>query len=294
MKRILLTGKNGQVGWELQRALSVLGEVIAFDSKGLNLAEPSALRSLIQASRPHVIVNAGAYTAVDKAESETAIANSINSKGPSILAEEARRCGAILVHYSTDYVFDGKATTPYLESFSTSPLNAYGQSKLLGEQAIIESSCKHLIFRTSWVYANRGKNFLLTMLNLARTKPSLSIVDDQLGAPTWCRSIAEGTAQVLARVLNTHNNEYWGIYNMTCADQTSWFGFAKAIFETARVFDPTFPTPELKPITTQEYPTPAKRPAYSVLDNHKLQNAFQIALPHWKRALELCLQERFV
>jgi len=293
VKRILLTGKNGQVGWELQRALSVLGEVIAFDSKALNLAEPSAIRSLVQASRPHIIVNAAAYTAVDKAESEPEVVDAVNGKGPEILAEEARRSGATLVHFSTDYVFDGKSSTPYLETSPTAPLSAYGKSKLHGEQAIIDSQCKHLIFRTSWVYANRGKNFMLTMLNLARSKPLLSIVNDQRGAPTWARSIAEGAAQVLSRTLNSHQEESWGIYNLTCSDQTTWFGFASAIFELYRNLDPNFTIPELKAITTKEYPTPAQRPLYSVLDNRKVQNAFHVNLPHWKRALELCLQERF-
>lgn len=292
MKRILLTGKDGQVGWELQRALANLGQLYAFDSEGLNLADPYMVRSVVQSVHPHVIVNAGAYTAVDKAEAEPDIAMSINAKGPAVLAEEAKRCGSILVHYSTDYVFDGQSTVPYSETAIPNPLSAYGRSKLEGEKAIVESRCKHLVFRTSWVYGNRGKNFLLTMLNLARTKPALSIVDDQIGAPTWSRSIAEATAQALIQTIWSKNELVWGIYHMTCAESTSWFGFAKEIFQSAHAMNPDFNIPELTPIPTSGYPAPAKRPLYSVMDNHKIQNNLHISLPSWKKALELCLQDR--
>jgi dTDP-4-dehydrorhamnose reductase len=292
MKRILLIGKNGQVGWELQRTLSCLGEVFAHDSDTLNLADPSMLRAVVQALHPHIIVNAGAYTAVDKAESELDLAMAVNGTGPAILAEEARRWGSILVHYSTDYIFNGEATTPYGENAPVSPLNAYGKSKWAGEQAVRDSKCKHLIFRTSWVYGNRGKNFFLTMLNLAKTKPSLSVVEDQIGAPTWSRSIAEATAQSLLQAIGAKGDELWGTYHMTCGEQTSWFGFAEAIFAAAHEKDTTFKIPELKPIPTSGYPTPAKRPAYSVMDNRKLESAFHLRLPSWKKALELCIQER--
>lgn len=287
MKRILITGKRGQIGWELQRTLSPLAEVYATDYDTLDLKDPSAIRTVIQKVRPHVIVNAGAYTSVDKAETENDLNVAINAKGPAILAEEARRSGAILVHYSTDYIFDGSSTTPYLESASTHPLSAYGSAKLQGEQAIIHSGCKYLIFRTSWIYANRGKNFLLTMLNLASSKPSLSVVNDQIGAPTWARSVAEGTAFALHQVMYTYKEDKWGIYNMTCSGSTTWYDFAKEIFSLCKDI-----SVEVLPIPSLGYPTAAKRPAYSLLDNQKLLNSFNIVLPHWKQALELCLQER--
>lgn len=292
MRRILLIGKNGQVGWELQRTLACLGEVHAFDSSNLNLADPSMIRSVIQTIHPQIVVNAGAYTAVDKAESEKELSHSINAKGSAILADEARRWGFMLVHYSTDYVFDGKSTAPYTENAATGPINNYGQSKLDGEIAIRDSKCKHLIFRTSWVYSNRGKNFLATMLNLAKTKTSLSIVSDQVGAPTWSRSIAEATSLIVQQTLRTTGDSLWGTYHMTCEGETSWHGFAQEIFSLMSAYDTTFKAPEVKAITAAEYPTPAKRPAYSMLDNHKLNSTFNIALPNWKKALELCLQER--
>lgn len=286
MKRILLTGKNGQIGWELQRTLSSLGQVYATDYDTLDLKAPATIRSTIQKIRPHIIVNAGAYTSVDKAETEIDLNTAVNVKGPAVLAEEAHHTGAILVHYSTDYIFDGLGQSPYLETSNPNPLSEYGKAKLLGEEAIVRSGCKHLIFRTSWIYANRGKNFLLTMLNLGKNKPHLSVVNDQIGAPTWARCVAEGTALALHQVMNTSKDERWGIYNMSCAGKTSWYEFAKEIFSLSQE------NVEIEPITTAEYPTPAKRPAFSLLDNKKISNAFNISLPDWKQALELCLQER--
>ncbi|MFA6917109.1 MAG: dTDP-4-dehydrorhamnose reductase [Parachlamydiales bacterium] len=287
MKRILLIGKNGQIGWELHRTLSALGEVFATDYDTLDLKDAATIRATVQKVRPHIIVNAGAYTSVDKAESELDLNNAVNSKGPAILADEARKSGAILVHFSTDYIFDGTAQIPYSETAASKPLSAYGSAKLQGELAIVNSGCKYLIFRTSWIYSNRGKNFLLTMLSLAQTKPIISVVNDQIGAPTWARSVAEGTALALHQVMYTNKEEKWGTYNMSCAGKTTWYEFTQEIFRLC-----PNPQVEIQPIPTTQYPTPAKRPAFSLLDNQKILNTFNISLPHWKQALELCLQER--
>jgi dTDP-4-dehydrorhamnose reductase len=285
-KTILLTGKNGQVGWELQRALAPLGRVVALGSGELDLADGEAIRRAVRETRPAVIVNAAAYTAVDQAESEAALAHAVNGAAPRILAEEAASCGALLVHYSTDYVFDGKKADPYVESDPCAPLGVYGASKLAGEQGIQASACKHLIFRTSWVYGSRGKNFLLTMQRLSRERETLRVVADQFGAPTWSRLIAEASAQVLAQIDAHPTPEgLWGLYHLTCAGRTSWHGFTQAILDLA----PPPRPPRLEAIPTAAYPLPAKRPANSVLSNDKLQRAFGLALPGWHAALALCL-----
>jgi len=288
MKKILLTGKEGQVGWELQRTLAPLGQVIAFDRHSLDLANGALLVQTIRDIKPALIVNAAAYTAVDKAESEPELAFAINGVAPGILAEEAKRLHVPLIHYSTDYVFNGRSKTPYDENDQTAPLNVYGQSKLAGEQAIQAVSGSHLILRTSWVYGARGKNFLLTMLRLAAEREALKIVGDQQGAPTWSRLIAQATAQIAA-LGNRDLGLYNGIYHLAAAGKTNWCEFAEAIFkhyvkEGVRI-------PQLTRIATEEYPLPAQRPRYSVLAQDKVQNAFGVKMPDWEDALKLCLQE---
>lgn len=284
--RILLTGSNGQVGWELRRTLSTLGRVVAPSSQELNLADPDAIRRVVRQTSPQLIVNPAAYTAVDKAESETVQALAINGAAPGILAEEAKRLNAALIHYSTDYVFDGSLTRPYGESDPPNPLNSYGRSKLAGEQAIAASGCAHLIFRTSWVYGTRGRNFLLTMQKLLAERDVLNVVADQIGAPTWSRTIAEASAQILAQLRMDTDRiaDLSGIYNLTCAGQTSWHGFAVAIaaHRGSRC--------QVNAITTSDYPTPAARPLNSVLAHDKLTLTFGLHMPDWKHALDLCLQ----
>lgn len=289
--RILLTGANGQVGWELQRTLSALGEVVALDSKALNLADAAALRDTVREIAPQLIVNAAAYTAVDKAESETALAHAVNAVAPGILADEAAQCGALLVHYSTDYVFDGSGTTPWREDAACSPLNVYGSTKLEGERLIQVSGCRHLIFRTSWVYGARGSNFLLTMRRLMRERSELKVVADQIGAPTWCRDLAETTAQILSQLVSWRDQESagpWGVYHMSNAGETSWHGFAQAI--QARIPQEMCALKRLIAIPGSEYPTPAQRPHNSRLDNAKLQETFGLQVQHWQSALALCME----
>lgn len=288
MKRtILLTGKNGQVGWEIERTLSTLGQVVALDQQDMDLADPDSISKVIRAIKPDLIVNPAAYTAVDKAEAEPELALAINGAAPGIMAEEAKRLGAALIHFSTDYVFDGAGKTAYIEHDTPNPKSVYGSSKLEGERAIQAVGVPHLILRTSWVYGMRGKNFLLTMQRLARERSSLSVVDDQLGAPTWCRLLAEATAQIVAQGqadVAEYIQQHSGIYHMTCAGQTSWYGFARSILERE-----TGPVADLRPIPSADYPTPAARPHYSVLDNARLADTFGIKLPDWAVALEMVL-----
>ncbi|HEY9876755.1 MAG TPA: dTDP-4-dehydrorhamnose reductase [Candidatus Obscuribacterales bacterium] len=294
--KILLLGKNGQVGWELQRTLSPLGDVISLGRNELDLANFTALRETVRSIEPQLIVNAAAYTAVDKAESEAELAMAINGTAPGILAEEAARCKAALIHYSTDYVFDGSKTTPYVEDDEPNPINVYGKTKLAGEVAIAQVEVPYLIFRTSWVYGSRGKNFLLTILRLAKEREELKIVNDQIGSPTWSRMIAEATAQAIAQCNSTSTRyrsritEVAGIYHLTAAEQTSWYGFAKAILETNAQFSTdALPNPKLLPIPSVEYPTPAGRPTYSVLKNDKINKIFAIKIPDWQSQLRMAL-----
>ncbi len=295
MRRILLTGKNGQVGWELQRTLAALGEVITLDRHGMDLANPDSIRRVVREIKPALIINAAAYTAVDKAETEPELAMAINGTAPGVLAEEAKRLGAGIVHYSTDYVFDGSKNTSYIEEDIPNPLNVYGRTKLAGEQAIFSVGVPYLIFRTSWVYGSRGKNFLLTILRLARERNDLRIVDDQVGAPTWSRMIAEATAQILVQFYGrpmSHPSlltDISGIYHMTAGGQTSWFGFAEAILNY--VSGSVAPVPHLTPVTTKEYPTPAKRPRNSIMSNVKLNHQFGIKMLGWEIGLRLCTEE---
>ncbi len=294
MRRILLTGKNGQIGWELQRTLATLGEVVAVDRNDMDLTNPDAIRKVSRETKPAMIVNAAAYTAVDEAESKPDLAMAVNGTAPGILAEEAKGLGATVVHYSTDYVFDGDKQTPYTEEDVPNPLSVYGRSKFAGEQAIQAVGVPHLIFRTSWVYGMHRKNFFLTILRLAREKEELRIVDDQIGAPTWCRAIAEATARILAQLGRTEGfRDHGGTYHLTAAGQTSWHGFAEAIVQAAGEHlsseRSTLPGTHILPIRTSEFPLPAKRPAYSLLSNVKIESTFGVAMSHWSEMLRLCV-----
>ncbi|BAZ47765.1 dTDP-4-dehydrorhamnose reductase [Nostoc sp. NIES-4103] len=291
--KILLTGVTGQVGWELQRTLMPLGTVIPVGRRHMDLAQPDTIRHIIRELRPDLIVNPAAYLASDKAESEPDLAMAINGIAPGVMAEEAKRLGAAMIHYSTAGVFDGTKNTPYKEEDKAEPPNIYGKTKLAGEQAIAAVGVDHLIFRINWVYGlqQREKNFLMTMLRLAEEQEEIRVVDDQFGAPTWSRMIAEVTAQIVFQSL--HNTADFfaskgGLYHLTASGKTSWYGFSKAIFE----YDFQWSQRKLKrliPITTQEYPTTARRLAYSILDNHKLSNTFKMVMPDWQNILELVL-----
>jgi len=273
--KLLVTGSNGQLGWALARTLAPMGEVIATDRAALDLSKPETIAPMIRALRPDIILNAAAYTAVDQAESEPALAATINATAPGILAEEAKRYGALLVHYSTDYVFDGTKGAPYTENDVPAPLSVYGRTKRKGEQAIEASGCEHLILRTSWVYGPRGKNFLLTILRLAREKPLLKIVADQIGAPTSTQTLAEATASILQRRQAGQS----GLFHLTASGHTSWHGFAKLIVDLAGP-----PCPEVEAIPTSAYPTAAKRPLNSRLDCTKVSAQFGLALRDWESA----------
>lgn len=278
---ILVTGANGQLGYELVRLLPRYGDVTAVDRSVLDLANVDAIRALTRALRPQLIINAAAYTAVDKAEQEPEAAEAINARAPAVLAEEAKRLDAPLIHFSTDYVFDGVASAPYDEEALTHPLNAYGRSKLHGEQAIAAAGAAAITLRTSWIYARRGRNFLLTMQRLAATQEELRVVADQIGVPNWSRPLAEATAALVARGLPALAAAA-GIFHLSAHGQASWYEFAQAIFADVV-------PPRLVPITTAEYPTPARRPAYAVLATAKFERAFGISLPHWRAMLKQCL-----
>ncbi|MDH1683286.1 dTDP-4-dehydrorhamnose reductase [Pseudomonas chengduensis] len=284
--KILLLGASGQVGWELQRALAPLGQLVICDRHSADLENPQALSELVEREQPAVIVNAAAYTAVDKAESDVERARKVNAESVAALAAAARKLGAWLVHYSTDYVFAGDKSTAYVEDDPTGPLNVYGQTKLEGEQAIRASGCPHLILRTSWVYAARGGNFAKTMLRLAADRAELRVVADQVGAPTSAEMIADVTALVLQRIATDAalGKTASGTYHLVASGATSWHGYAQfVIAEAARLGVPLRTTAEnIHPITTAEYPLPARRPVNSRLDNQKLQQAFGLELPTWE------------
>jgi dTDP-4-dehydrorhamnose reductase len=284
--KVLLTGSTGQVGYELARSLQGVGEVVALDRGELDLSNLDQVREVIRRVQPQLIVNPAAYTAVDKAESEPGLAFRINAEAPAVMAEEARALGAALVHYSTDYVFDGSQPAPRVEDDPLGPLNVYGASKLAGEQAIAAAGIPHLIFRTSWVYGMRGKNFLLTMLRLAKERDALRVVADQHGAPTWSRTIADTTAHVLSQA-HAGGREWWvqnsGIYHLSAQGQTTWHEFTEAIIAEAGL------SCKVLPISTAEYPTPAQRPQYSVMSSERLMARF-CRLPDWKEALHLCMR----
>lgn len=275
--RILLTGPTGQVGSALLDTLPSMGEVVPLDRSELDLASAASIRAAVREVRPQVIVNAAAYTAVDKAESEETLAYRVNAEGPAVLAQEAAHLGALLVQFSTDYVFDGEKTSPYVECDEPSPLNVYGHSKAKGDTAIVQSGCRHLILRTSWIYAPTGKNFLLTMLRLAREGKALRVVDDQRGAPTSNLMIAQATGQALARVLT--DSSLGGTYHMSAGGSTTWHGFARAAFQEQGI------AADLTPISSAQYPSPARRPRNSVLDNSKLAAKLGVRLPTWEAGL---------
>ncbi|MEI8265205.1 MAG: dTDP-4-dehydrorhamnose reductase [Betaproteobacteria bacterium] len=297
--KILLLGSNGQVGWELQRSLAPLGEVVALqretaaNPQGLcgNLEDPEALAHSVRTLRPAVIVNAAAYTAVDKAETDADRAKAVNATAPGLLAQEAATLGSWLVHYSTDYVFDGSGDQPWHEDDATAPLSVYGRTKQEGEQAIRDSGCHHLILRTSWVYAARGGNFAKTMLRLATERDELKVINDQVGAPTGADLLADVTALVLHRL--QMRPELAGTYHCVAAGQTSWHGYARHVIEWARAHGRSVKvTPEaVQPIPTSGYPTPARRPLNSRLDTFKLRHAFGLHLPAWQQGVERMLTE---
>lgn len=289
---ILLIGADGQVGWELQRTLAPLGNLTRATLNGrweraLNLASAESIASVLRETQPDIVINAAAYTAVDKAETEYELAQSINGEAPGLLGRLLAERRVPVLHYSTDFVFSGQSDQPYREEDEPSPLNAYGATKLDGENQLLDSGAPALILRTSWVYGRYGQNFLLTMQRLLREREELKVVDDQIGAPTWSRLLAEVSAQLIYRVLtgDIDLERQSGVYQVTGGGQTSWWGFAKAIQQASGA------ECRLLPIPSIDYPSPAKRPAYSVLDNGKLLQTFGLALPHWETSLAMCLAE---
>jgi dTDP-4-dehydrorhamnose reductase len=293
--KILLLGKNGQVGWELQRSLAPLGEVLALDRRSTDfcgdLSQPERLAQTVRAWRPDVIVNAAAHTAVDRAESEPELARCLNATAPAALAQAAFETGAWLVHYSTDYVFNGQGDTPWQEGDATGPLSVYGQTKLEGEQAIAASGCQHLIFRTSWVYAARGGNFAKTMLRLAAERERLTVIDDQHGAPTGADLIADVTAHAIRSALQ--KPQLAGLYHLVAAGETTWHGYASHVVAQARQVQPALglKVSDIAPVPTSAFPTPAQRPLNSRLDTRKLQQAFGLVLPPWQQGVNRMLAE---
>ncbi|HWW50314.1 MAG TPA: dTDP-4-dehydrorhamnose reductase [Verrucomicrobiae bacterium] len=299
---ILLTGKSGQVGRELSQLLPRLGSVVAVDLQQMDLLKPSDIRRTIQRIRPQLIVNAAAYTSVDQAEGDEMAARAVNAEAPALMAEEAKKIGAALVHYSTDYVFDGSKHAPYEETDIPHPINVYGKTKLAGEQGIGNAGVPYLIFRTQWLYDTRGRNFLLSILRLATERAELKIVQDQIGAPAWSREIARATTGVLEQLLERGPDAFShpgisGIYHMTARGETNWHEFAEAILDEASQIDQSVPwfaqatqgqplrARRVIPIASREFPTPARRPAYSVLSNSRLEQTFGVQLPHWRMQL---------
>lgn len=294
--KILLLGKNGQVGWELQRSLAPLGEVVALDFDSASplsgdFSKPELLAHTVRSVAPQLIVNAAAHTAVDKAESEPELARVINATAPGVLAREAAALDAWLVHYSTDYVFDGSGTTPWREDAQTGPLSVYGETKLEGENAIRTSGCRHLIFRTSWVYAARGGNFAKTMLRLAKERDKLTVIADQIGAPTGADLLADLTAHAARAV--QQRPELGGTYHAVASGETSWHGYARHVIDFARAAGQPIQvaTDAIAPVPTSAFPTPAKRPGNSRMDTRKLQDAFGLRLPPWQAGVERMLTE---
>lgn len=295
-EKILVIGKNGQLGFELQRSLTTLGEVVAVGSAECNLADAESIRTLVRSVRPRIIVNAAAYTAVDKAETEIDLAMAINAHAPGILGEEAARIGAWVIHYSTDYVFDGKAERPYAESDTTNPLSVYGRSKLAGEQALQSATDQHLILRTSWVLGAHGGNFAKTMLRLAAERNSLNVVADQWGAPTSAALLADMTAQAIRQAhMDGEANFPFGLYHLTAAGETNWCDYARFVIAAAQMAgQPLKLGPaDVHPISTADYPLPAPRPANSRLDTEKFRLTFGLPLPHWEDGVRQVLQQVF-
>jgi dTDP-4-dehydrorhamnose reductase len=290
LPRILLIGKNGQVGWELRRALAPMAQVEGVDFPEIDLANPDSIRHWVRHTRPQVVINAAAYTAVDKAETDSDLAMRINGAAPGILAQEARDAGALMVHYSTDYVFDGAKTGPYVETDAPNPLSTYGRSKLAGDLAVQAVGGAYLIFRLSWVYGARGQNFLLTILRLARQRNQLRVVNDQVGAPTWCRLVAQATALALGQIAAQPDPAaFSGLYHLAASGLTSWHAFAEQI---VHLMPPEARTClEVQAISTAEYPTAARRPLNSAMSCAKLERAFRLRLPPWDEGLRLVLED---
>jgi dTDP-4-dehydrorhamnose reductase len=287
--RILLVGKIGQVGWELRRTLAPMAQVTCVDFPEIDLTSNDSIRRWVRETQPNIVINAAAYTAVDKAEAETDKAMKINGVAPGILAEEAKKLGALLVHYSTDYVFDGAKTQPYVETDAPNPLGAYGQTKLAGDEAVRAIGGAHLIFRLCWVYGARGQNFMLTMMRLAREREKLRVVGDQVGCPTWSRMIAETTTLALKQAVAAGDlDAFTGTYHLAASGITSWHGFADAIVKLMPVEGRK--CVQVEAISTADYPTPTKRPAYSVLTCDKLERTFGLRLPHWEESLKQVLE----
>ena len=295
MKKILLLGKGGQVGWELQRSLSVLGEVTALDFDSTehcgDFSNPEGVAATVRALAPDVIVNAAAHTAVDKAESEPDFARKLNATTPGLIAQEAAKLNALLVHYSTDYVFDGSGDKPWAETDATGPLSVYGSTKLEGEELIRASGAKHIILRTSWVYAARGGNFAKTMLRLAQERDRLTVINDQFGAPTGADLLADVTAHAIRHLAN--RPEDGGLYHCVAGGVTTWFDYAKFVIEQAQKIKPELQikATDIAPVPTSAFPTPAKRPNNSRLNTAKLQNTFGLSLPHWQHGVQRMLTE---
>ncbi|REG50538.1 dTDP-4-dehydrorhamnose reductase [Paraburkholderia sp. BL6669N2] len=295
--RIAVTGVQGQLGWELARSLSPLGEVVHWDREVADLSKPALLDGLMRFYRPDVVVNAAAYTAVDKAEDDCVTARLVNTESVDVMARAAKSAGALFVHFSTDYVFDGKSAEPYTEDSATAPLNVYGATKRDGELAIIASECDHLIFRTSWVYATRGANFMLTMLRLAAEREALKIVDDQLGTPTPARMLANVTAHAISQAMRERQEARFqsGLFHLTSRGVTSWHGYASAIIDYARNLAPSgrVRVTHIEPVPSEAFPTRAARPRNSVLNNDRFDERFGLVRPHWWDALAQTLDERF-
>jgi dTDP-4-dehydrorhamnose reductase len=288
--RLLLIGKIGQVGWELRRTLAPMADVTCVDFPEIDLTSGDSIRQWVRDTKPRVIINAAAYTAVDKAESEPERAMQINGVAPGILAEEATKAGALLVHYSTDYIFDGSKTNPYVETDAPNPLGSYGRSKLAGDNAVVAAGGAHLIFRLCWVYGARGQNFMLTMMHLAREREKLRVVSDQVGCPTWSRMIAETTTLALKQTLAAPDPAaFTGVYHLASSGVTSWHGFAAAIINLMPATEKK--CSQVEPISTAEYPTPTRRPAYSVLGCDKLERTFNLRLPKWEESLKQVVEK---
>lgn len=292
--KILLLGKNGQLGWELQRSLAYLGEILALDRLGErgfcgNLSDLEGLCTTVATFKPDVIINAAAYTAVDKAESEPALAELINTKAPQLLAQEALKINALLVHYSTDYVFDGDGSAFWTENETPAPINEYGKSKLAGEQAIQASGCQYLVFRTSWVYGSKGNNFAKTMLRLASERQTLSVISDQFGAPTSAALLADCTAHAIYQTIR--NPQLIGLYHLAASGITTWYDYASLVIENAKARGQALAVAKINPIATANYPTPAKRPHNSRLDTTKFCDSFELVLPEWQYGVIRMLDE---
>jgi dTDP-4-dehydrorhamnose reductase len=287
--KILLFGKNGQLGWELQRSLACLGEVIALGHAEADFSQPTTLSAIVAHYAPNVIVNAAAYTTVDKAEADASTANVVNALSPKALAHAAKACGALLVHYSTDYVFDGSGAQAWLETDSTAPLSVYGESKAAGEQAIVDSQCRYLIFRTSWVYAARGGNFAKTMLRLAQERETLSVINDQFGAPTGADWLADITAHAIIQACADSNK--LGLYHAVTAGETTWHGYASEVVEQASQLGYAIKAKQINAVATTAFPTPAKRPNNSRLNTKKLEHTFGLSCPPWEKGVRRMMKE---